>query len=166
MFGNFRDPTRNGQFCSALVFFFRVSSFEGLLYSLPPTGDRNTGFFCILPLDIFPSMSPKAIPLPDFPLFPVFFFALIVRMFRIFCYCRLRFFCSMPAVDPHVPHILWIAFEETGMTGFVRDGFGCNLSFSFWRKKPQNIHQLKQQQNLARPNGSHDTAFLGRGASR
>ena len=33
-------------------------------------------------------------------------------------------FCSTPRVGPHVPHILWIDYEEIGMTGFVRDGFG------------------------------------------
>ena len=32
----------------------------------------------------------------------------------------------MPRVDSHVPHIPWIEHEEIGMTGFVRDGFGCN----------------------------------------
>ena len=45
------------------------------------------------------------------------FLALTVRMFRIFLSFRLRFavfpvFCSIPRVDPHVPHILWIEYEE------------------------------------------------------
>ena len=72
--------------------------------------------------DTLPVCGRKAIPdkaaLPDFPLFP-FFLALIVRMFRIFfsVFFRLRFccviscVCSMPGVDPHVPHILWLEHD-------------------------------------------------------
>ena len=45
---------------------------------------------------------------PPFPVFRFFgfFLALTVHTFRIF------FVCSMPGVDPHVPHILWIEHEE------------------------------------------------------
>ena len=45
--------------------------------------------------------------------FPFFFLALIVRMFRIcFHFAVFPAVCSMPKVDPHVPHILWVVYEE------------------------------------------------------
>ena len=56
---------------------------------------------------------------PPFPIFRFFcfFLALTVRAFRIFRLfgCILLCFpvlCSMPGVDQHVPHLLWIESEE------------------------------------------------------
>ena len=36
-------------------------------------------------------------------------------------------FCSMPRIDLHVPRVFYGSnIRKLGMTGFVRDGVGCN----------------------------------------
>ena len=74
-------------------------------------------FLCEFFRSMSPHMSPQAIPdkatLPDFP----FFLFLTLRMFRIFHFFGCIFCCftcvlQHAAVDPHVPHILWIEYEE------------------------------------------------------
>ena len=60
-------------------------------------------------------------------------------------------FCAVcPGLDLHVSHLLWIEHEEIRMTGFARDGFGCNLFVN---------HSLNQRQETT-PNRSR---FWGRG---
>ena len=57
------------------------------------------------------SMSPKAL-LTIFRFFP-FFLALIISMLSIFHLSAVfLMFCSMPRVDPHVPHFLWIEHDQ------------------------------------------------------
>ena len=62
------------------------------------------------------SMSPKAIPakatLPDIPLFSVFDRPHVPHFPLFFAaFCCFPYVCCMPGVDPHVLHILWIAYE-------------------------------------------------------